>query len=672
MIAAIRNKIVEEAKNSPNLMADVAGLEEYISESYNSKSIQELIQNADDAGSTKILFIFEGEFLFVANDGRPFNGEDIESICRSASSYKVRGRNIGYRGIGFKSVVSYSSEVYVLSSEYKFVFSRLKTSECLGTSSRVPLIRIPHFVDEYFIEKYKDLVQQIQSEGYETIFALKLTDAELVKQEISFFEQSTLLFLNSIKEIKFKGFGIYRADRFVDSKNLLSVSIDKDGELSKWLILARGRVALAFLLNNDSIQRLPYSDSIIHSYLPTEDKFSFGFLIHADFSTEPSRKHIIMDENSASLISELAELIVSLLYECVVENKNDISGILQALAPTQDLRLLQYKSSAFEKLLADKISSRGSLVLNGILLCPSWLNIRDFSLLIQNSGHIGIPEHCYEIDGLISFLKFLGVLEATFDKIGDSIDDFDVSLLGSVQIFGHLLNLNVGGKLKLDHSIFKIKMFFVENRRLSLDQILEQNLRLDDLYLNTLYENGLSFNDVMLAFKSLVPEDKLKGVFRVVDQVNVAGIKSNDLTSFTIPSLVQGQGVKIATGVNLWRSAEENALVLLNSVGFQLEDVSKRNLGYDLEGTDNNGNRVYIEIKSITRIGEKFRLTNNEVATAFEKADSYIIVLVRQFNSNIELALFNNPLKNLKLEKQCVQWVYECSEYSYNPTTFDI
>ena len=89
-INELRESLIKEAKSSPMLLSDLAGLEAYVSESYNSRSFIELLQNADDAGSTRFYVKRYGNYLFVANDGRPFNIMDLESLCRSASSNKAR------------------------------------------------------------------------------------------------------------------------------------------------------------------------------------------------------------------------------------------------------------------------------------------------------------------------------------------------------------------------------------------------------------------------------------------------------------------------------------------------------------------------------------------------------------------------------------------------------
>ena len=46
---------MKEAINSPLLLSDLANMEKYISESYQGRSLIELLQNADDALATKFL-----------------------------------------------------------------------------------------------------------------------------------------------------------------------------------------------------------------------------------------------------------------------------------------------------------------------------------------------------------------------------------------------------------------------------------------------------------------------------------------------------------------------------------------------------------------------------------------------------------------------------------------
>ena len=121
----LRAEFLREARGAPRLFQDLAKVEQYIAETYKTRAFIELIQNADDARATKFgIYDFAGGFA-AGNDGTPFTPADIEALCRSGSSAKRRGGStIGYRGIGFKSVVNLAKTVYVFSGEYKFFFNK--------------------------------------------------------------------------------------------------------------------------------------------------------------------------------------------------------------------------------------------------------------------------------------------------------------------------------------------------------------------------------------------------------------------------------------------------------------------------------------------------------------------------------------------------------------------
>ena len=67
----VRHSLLNEAISSPNLLSDLAGLENYIAESYHNRSFIELLQNADDAKATKFKIVKKDNLLFVANVSFP-------------------------------------------------------------------------------------------------------------------------------------------------------------------------------------------------------------------------------------------------------------------------------------------------------------------------------------------------------------------------------------------------------------------------------------------------------------------------------------------------------------------------------------------------------------------------------------------------------------------------
>ena len=68
IVNKIRENLLREATQSPSLLFELAKLEEYIAETYSSRVIIELLQNSDDAKSTKFLVhLFNGYLIYSIN-----------------------------------------------------------------------------------------------------------------------------------------------------------------------------------------------------------------------------------------------------------------------------------------------------------------------------------------------------------------------------------------------------------------------------------------------------------------------------------------------------------------------------------------------------------------------------------------------------------------------------
>lgn len=120
-----------ERLNNPEANKIIANLMREIGKGmYSSKQrmIFELLQNADDApGKEKVEFHIDanGDYLFIMHDGAPFSREDVEAITSAAESTKRKDKKkTGYKGIGFKSVFTDSTEVWLKSGGYQFAFIR--------------------------------------------------------------------------------------------------------------------------------------------------------------------------------------------------------------------------------------------------------------------------------------------------------------------------------------------------------------------------------------------------------------------------------------------------------------------------------------------------------------------------------------------------------------------
>jgi hypothetical protein len=675
-ILELRKSLLTEALSSPNLLSDLAGLEGYIAESYNNRSFIELLQNADDAGATKFKIIRSGDLLFVANNGRSFNEQDLESLCRSASSNKVRGETIGYRGIGFKSVVGFAKEIHILSGEYELTFSKEKTKIEIPEASFVPLIRIPHEISYEVRELISPTIDTLYLEKFSTIFIFSGITAQEIHLEFDTFDPTSLMFLRNICETEFCTSEIIQTKVTKDkvSNSEIKLTIKNNSISSEWLLYSANNCTIAYSAKENIIQRLPDSESFIYAFLPTENTCGLGVLINGDFSTDPSRKHLIYDTRTNETINSCCNLILNILEEKIADYDHTNFNIVNTLIPFSDPRMLQFKKTSFETLLLEGIKNINSIFFNSLRLCPNWLNSNDYSIIMQSKGINTINSKYLNIDGFVSFAKYLGAKEDTFNSLLNGINSVELSTLGCAQFIVQIFKSTISGIIKPDNIIDNLKLLISNKERVSFSVVKKNELLLDESFISLLIENGLTEFDIKYALKQLISNEYSEKHFpSKINDVIVSNTSDFNDSFANLFTASQNEVVMPIKGsIARWRSAEEITLEILNLNGFKLEDVSKQNIGYDLEGFTANGIPIQIEVKSITFPGQQFRITNNEIAVAQDKKESYNIAIVRQLDDFIEIALVSNPAKNLKLNRQCVQWIWECSEYEYKPIKFKI
>lgn len=671
----VRQKLLSEAIASPNLLSDLAGLENYIAESYNNRSFIELLQNADDAKASKFKILRKSDLLFVGNNGRVFNQTDLESLCRSASSNKLRGETIGYRGIGFKSVVGFAKEIHLFSGEIELTFSKELTKKEISQADRVPLIRIPHNISESEYNRLSQIKNELMSEGFTTIFVFTGITADKIESEFDSFKYNSLLFLKNIvkTEITLNNTTITEVLKTQINDSQFKSTLKSNNEETNWLISNENQSAIAFSILNNEIVKIPKEESLVHAFLPTEDINGFGILINGNFSTDPSRRHLIFDSETKESIKQVSLQIVKLIKEGInYEDKHSI-GIINALVPYSDPRMLQFAKNSFLKSLLDEMKLADIEFFRQIKLPPSWLNHNDYLKLIPHTKNSLNNQH-FSIDGFISLLKFLGASESSFDEIKNTINLADISVLGCVQITQYLFKSILTFNSAKESEIVNLKILFSGGTRKSINELNEES-RLDDSFVSLLLENGLTEFDIKQVLKKYSLTIELKSEQNTSEQSNLVIDKKENKFSVDdwFSNTVKQENYNTTQPtLKKWRSAEEQTLEILNMNGFKLEDVSKQNIGFDLSGTDPNGNEIQIEVKSITLPGQKFRLTNNEIAVAQIKQKSFFVAIVRQTDEFIEIALVSDPVNNLSLNRQCIQWIWECESYEYRPMKFEL
>ncbi|MBU6401189.1 MAG: DUF3883 domain-containing protein [Verrucomicrobia bacterium] len=649
LLEEVRQPLVDEALRSPALLSDLAGLERYVAESYDARSFVELLQNADDAGAERFVIRRSGDFLLVANDGHHFTRVEFESLCRSAASSKHRGTSIGYRGIGFKSVVGFAEVVHVLSGELEATFSRERTAREILQARRVPLIRIPHPLETEDRTKFGVAVERLLSDGFKTVFVFAGLIASAIEAEFAAFDATALLFLRNVCSVNISGAAesVITLDRETRKSGFQSLHLTCRAGKTLWSVMERDEIALAFLHDESSIVPMKGEQAVVHAFLPTHEPTGFPFKLNGDISTDPSRTRIVQDERTAAVVKTAAQFIIELLERLILGSGD--ARLMSALIPVSDPRMAGFQRRSFRTDFYAAIQRAGRGKFEDVFCRPTWLNAADFDKLAKASGVKSIPRKFDSVEGLPGLLKFLGGKEATFENIAPALKGTAPSVTGAAEIAAHLTTLFSTRQVEPQSINPAWKLWSVGKRVVSLDEVKQERTSFDDGFVEAAVEKVGS------------PTELRRFITALTDKVTAAKlIPGGDAADAPGSGGTQAPKLNPQISLKRWRSAEQQVLSVLTALSWKVEDVSRQNIGYDIEGRTPEGKDAFVEVKAIEYPGQAFTLTSNEEAVARQKGNAYRLALVRQTGEYLEVAFIEDPVHNVKLTRQCRLWLWEC------------
>ncbi len=660
MLTYVRQLLLDEARKSPVLLSDLAGLESYVAESYDARSFVELLQNADDAGASRFTIRRFGDFFLVANDGHSFTEAEFESLCRSAASSKHRGSSIGYRGIGFKSVVGFAETVHVLSGELQATFCRERTAREIPQATRVPLIRIPHPLESADRSEFAEAAERMVDEGFTTIFVFAGLIATSIEAEFAAFDPTSLLFLRNVRkvELNVEVETIITIERDTSNPRIRSLRLASSQGVAQWSIFEQDAVALGFIHDETGIVRLDEGRAVVHAFLPTHESTGFPFKLNGDISTDPSRTRIVLDKRTAEGIETAARFIVELIRECLTGSGDP--HLMVALVPLSDPRIAGFQRRSFKTDLYSAIKRAATGFFANVLCRPSWLNAVDFEKLAEQAGIAALPRRYDGIEGFNGFLKFLGAKEATFHSIAPALESVSPTVGGAVETLAHLATLHSTKQIEASALNPAWKLWQIGDSVVSLEEANRTRKPLANEFVEKVAEKASSSVELQRLLITMSDSGTAAGLIPIKE---LLGSASQSLQ----PSLTHNTQ---QISLKRWRAAEEQVLSLLTARGWKVEDVSRQNIGYDIEGVTEEGKEACVEVKAIDYPGQPFTLTGNEEVVARQKGKAYRLAIVCQTSDHLEVAFIHDPIKQLKLTRQCRQWVWECQGYVYSPERF--
>ena len=669
----ISKDFIMEAKNSPNLMEDMASMEKYMSESYNGRIFVELLQNADDCGSHKIILFEKNNHLVFANDGRCFDANDVMAISRSGASLKTRGNTIGYRGVGFKSTTYLTDEIVIYSDSTFFTFSKSFCSKALNTSKdKIPTVRIP-FLVENIENELSEIVSNLVSQGYTTVFIFKNVETSSFIEELEELENGYFLFLNHVNHCVINMLNnnfVYDVSRHgKKGKKIIRFSGSK---AETWIVIEADEVAVALKYENSKAVPCNQEEAVYHCYLPTYDKILFPLKANGNFSTDPSRKHLTNDIITEKALIDISELLFSLIQDTFAnQDSEEFSLLLEILMQSNSFSRANtvIKEHLKSLLLSSKwlhLNNHSRISADEYKLLPNWLEESEKMLIRQKSRFVnGMSAEANVYKNTIGVDRFLSQFSGSVFSNADLL-----SIMKDVE-FVSSINTGTYGKL-LAHIIKSGKSEqYIHGREYDYGDIaVKTNLgviRLSEIASSNSAELD---SEILDTITQIVGNEEIKWF---ADKASISIVphteKNNIVWEEKTISISKNEK---KPSVSKWRSAEQQCVEIETHFGNIAKDVSKQNLGYDIESRTPSGELRYIEVKLLASRNGAFSMTNNEYTAAHQFRNNYYLCLITQSDREAKMLYIRNPLETLSFEKRIRQWEWYCDQYSGVEYSIDV
>jgi hypothetical protein len=308
---------------------------------YNGRQLLEMLQNAEDQITDDGLVVVKlsKDAFTIANMGKPFSKGGVESLMTPNLSEKsLDENNIGAKGLGFRSLLNWSSSIEIISNDLSIEFSKDVAGEFLQKifnehpdlslyfrSKRVEQYPIPILI----APRWKD-VDLNRFKRFGAIIRVKFDSSskvfEDIKSQLMAIDEGELIFLRKITTIKIhieQEHGLLQ--RQISKKVIgdqVTISIHDDNVLiseKTWSLMSKTGI-LPSAIQDQGFKNYElklavndeHEDTIdkLFSFFKTNVHFKFPGLVHGTFQLTGDRNRLVKGEINNFLFKELSQLLV--------------------------------------------------------------------------------------------------------------------------------------------------------------------------------------------------------------------------------------------------------------------------------------------------------------------------------------------------------------------------
>ena len=290
----------------------------------NAHFIYELLQNAEDAGASKVHFVLNTDRLeFEHNGDKLFKIDDIKSITSIGTSTKADDpTNIGKFGIGFKAVFAYTNTPEIESDEFHFRIRDMVVPDTEGLSPGALGARRTRFIFPF--DNPEKPPEKATAE---------------IEKNLRGLNESTLLFLNNIRQINYNlpdsKNGSLERRKNADDGNRIEVSIKHPEDISPksthYLRFTKNvnvqdendkpeccQIAIAFGMDTSKSGNwkiIPLNPGQVCIYFPAvKEPCNLRFHIHAPFASTVARDSVRECPANDELRDRIADLVAESMH----------------------------------------------------------------------------------------------------------------------------------------------------------------------------------------------------------------------------------------------------------------------------------------------------------------------------------------------------------------------
>ena len=385
IIEHVKSKYSDETEGHKEIWSEYQN-EQDVAIDYKGRQIFELLQNADDASETanlrKVLIVLDDGILKVSNNGTPFTEDSFDSITyRGMSPKRGQESTTGEKGLGFRSYLTWSTDLTIESGGEKVSFSKEYAESFLkelfekhpiveekyhalrnksykdAPDYSIAILRIPYVQDNY-----TDC-----NNGYDTTVSLTLKEGGIandVSLQLKEITPQTLVFMKFIDEIEIREASSIRIlkKELGNEKVVVTEWInDEQKEKHCWNINRKKGVIKSENGENRNYEltiawddNLSDTENTLYSYFKTAIRFPFPFLVNGSFQLISNRNLLQDTFYNRELIDYLIELIVETAIK-IGKKTWGFTALKLLCAEFSSISDYLFKRTEFESKLKDRV-----------------------------------------------------------------------------------------------------------------------------------------------------------------------------------------------------------------------------------------------------------------------------------------------------------------------------